>query len=75
MLPLSFSSIGEPVRIQAIKGKPDVMTFLESLGFVSGCAVTLLSKQGGNVIVKVKDVRVAISAEMAGNIMVAPHAA
>lgn len=69
-MPLAFAPLGKVSTIKAILGKPDVACFLESLGFHTGSEVSLISKQGGNIIVKVKDVRVAISAEMAGKIMV-----
>jgi ferrous iron transport protein A len=70
MMPLAFASPGETSTVKAILGKPEITCFLESLGFCTGSEVNLLSKQGGNVIVKVKDVRVAISSEMAGKIMI-----
>lgn len=51
-------------------GKEEVRRFLENLGFVAGAQVSLVSKIGGNVIVQVKESRVAISKEMAQKIIV-----
>ena len=56
--------------IKKIGGKPEVRAHLENLGFVVGGNVTIISTIGGNLIVNVKDSRVAISREMAGKIMV-----
>ena len=61
---------GEVNSIKRITGKEEVRRFLESLGFVEGSEVTLLSKNGGNIIVKIRESRVAISKEMANRIMV-----
>ena len=70
MMPLTFAKEGEPNSIVRIGGKEDVRRFLESLGFVAGAQVRVISANGGNVIVNVKDCRVAISREMANKIMV-----
>lgn len=59
------------MQIQKIKGKNETVRFLEGLGFVAGEWVTVISKTGGNLIVKIKDSRVAISSEMAAKILVA----
>ncbi len=69
-MPLAFANIGEEQIIKKVGGSPDVKKHLESIGFVVGCAVTVLTSLGGNVIVHVKDSRVAISEEMARKIMV-----
>ncbi len=66
--PLSMARPGEPRRVQAVRGKEDVRRFLTSLGFTEGAEVTVLSEMGGNVIVRVKDARVAISRAMASKI-------
>lgn len=63
-------SSGEPMEIKRIGGKTEVRKFLESLGFVAGGIVTVVSDIGGNVIVNVKDSRVAIGRDMASKIMV-----
>ena len=61
---------GETFLIKKINGKEDVRRFLESLGFVAGSKVSLVSEINGNVIVQVKDSRVAISRELAQKIIV-----
>ena len=70
MMPLMFAQEGEEAIIQRIGGKPEVKKHLENLGFVAGGNVTVLTSMGGNVIVNVKEARVAISEEMARKIMV-----
>ncbi len=70
MIPLALASIGEENIIRKIGGKQEVKAHLETLGFVVGGAVTIVNTWGGNVIVNVKDSRVAISREMAQKIMV-----
>ena len=70
MMPLSFADIGEENIIKKIGGKPEVKQHLENLGFVTGGTVSIISAIGGNLIVNVKEARVAISKEMAGKIMV-----
>ncbi len=70
MMPLSFATAGEENIIKKIGGKPEVKKHLENLGFVVGGAVTVITTLGGNVIVNVKEARVAISEEMAQKIMV-----
>ena len=69
-MPLSFSPAGSMVSVKAIKGKDESKRFLESLGFVVGGSVTVISELNGNLIVNVKDTRVAISRSMANRIMV-----
>ncbi len=69
-MPLSFANIGEVNTIKRIGGKSETKKFLEKLGFVTGTEVSIISKQGGNVIVNVKDTRVAIGKDMAGKIMI-----
>ena len=70
MLPLTFAEIGTEVTIQLVKGKPETKKHLEDLGFVTGGKVQIVSKNGGNLIVNVKETRVAISEEMAQKIMI-----
>ena len=69
-MPLTLASIGEENRIKKEGGNPDIRAHLENLGFVAGGAVTVISAIGGNLIVNVKESRVAISREMANKIMV-----
>ncbi len=70
MLPLTFAQPGEEHLISRIGGRPEVRHHLENLGFVVGGAVTVIQTMEGNVIVKVKESRVAVSREMAQKIMV-----
>ena len=70
MLPLTMASQGEPVTIKKIGGKQETKKFLETLGFVVGGTVTVVSEINGNMIVNVKDSRVAIGKDMATKIMV-----
>ena len=70
MMPLTLANTGEENIIKKIGGNPDTRKCLENLGFVAGSAVTVVSEIGGNVIVNVKDSRVAVSKEMACKIMV-----
>ena len=70
MMPLTLMSPGEDAIIQRIGGKPEVRQHLENLGFVGGGNVSVINTIGGNLIVNVKEARVAISREMAQKIMV-----
>ena len=70
MLPLTMASQGEPMTIKKIGGKLETKKFLETLGFVVGGTVTVVSEINGNMIVNVKDSRVAIGKDMANKIMV-----
>ena len=70
MLPLTMASQGEPVTIKKIGGKQETKKFLETLGFVVGGTITVVSEINGNMIVNVKDSRVAIGKDMATKIMV-----
>lgn len=70
MMPLSLADVGEENTIKKIGGNPKVKKHLENLGFVVGGNVRVISTLGGNVIVNVKEVRVAVSEEMARKIMV-----
>ena len=70
MIPLVFAEIGTPQIIKRIGGTPDVKKHLENLGFNVGGEVLIVNTLGENVIVKVKEARVAISDELARKIMV-----
>lgn len=70
MMPLNLASIGEDNIIKRIGGTSEVKKHLENLGFVVGGTVAVISSIGGNIIVNVKEARVAISREMAQKIMV-----
>ena len=70
MLPLTMASQGEPMTIKKIGGTQETKKFLETLGFVVGGTITVVSEINGNMIVNVKDSRVAIGKDMANKIMV-----
>ena len=70
MMPLIFADPGQENLVKKVGGTPEVKQHLADLGFTAGAAVTVISTMGGNVIVKVKESRVAISKEMAQKIMV-----
>ena len=69
-MPLTMVPTGEPNVIKKIGGKEETRRFLENLGFVTGGMVTVVSEIGGNMIVNVKDSRVAINKDMANKIMI-----
>ena len=69
-MPLTVADTGEEYVIKRIGGKPEVKQHLENLGFVVCGVVSVINTMGGNVIVKVKESRIAISQEMAQKIMV-----
>lgn len=70
MMPLTLANPGEENIIKKVGGKPEVRAHLENLGFVPGSRVSVISAMAGNVIVNVKETRIAISKEMAAKIMV-----
>ena len=70
MIPLNFSNVGEENIIKRIGGTPEVKQHLENLGFVVGGNVTVINSIGGNLIVNVKESRVAISENLANKVMV-----
>ncbi|RKD30761.1 MULTISPECIES: FeoA family protein [Lacrimispora] len=70
MMPLTMMKAGEPNVIRKVGGKEETRRFLENLGFVTGGIVTVVSEIGGNMIVNVKDSRVAIGKDMANKILV-----
>ena len=69
-MPLTMASIGETNTICKVGGNEETQRFLENLGFVAGAEITVVSAIGGNVIVNIKDSRVAINQDMARHIMV-----
>lgn len=69
-MPLTMVKTGEANVIKRIGGKEETRRFLENLGFVTGGMITVVSEMGGNMIVNVKDSRVAINKDMANKIMV-----
>ena len=70
MMPLTLAEVGEENIIKKIGGKQEVKCHLENLGFFVGGAVTVINTISGNVIVHVKESRIAISKEMARKIMI-----
>lgn len=69
-MPLTMAKIGELSSIKQINGKDATKKFLESLGFVAGECVTIISELGGNIIVAVKNSRIAVDKSMAQRIIV-----
>lgn len=69
-MPLTMAKAGEKVLIKKINGKEETIRFLKSLGFIVGESVTLISKLGENLIINVKDSRIAIDKSMANRIMI-----
>ena len=69
-MPLTMAKEGEANVIRKVGGKEETKRFLENLGFVVGGSVTVVSEIGGNMIVNVKDSRIAIGKDMANRIMV-----
>ncbi|MEA4845741.1 MAG: FeoA family protein [Clostridiaceae bacterium] len=70
MMPLIMAKVGEENSIKKVGGKEETRQFLANLGFVPGTRVTIITEISGNVIVSIKESRVAISREMAAKIMV-----
>lgn len=70
MMPLAMVDIGETKLIRRISGQDETKRFLKNLGFVEGSPVTIVSKLSGNLIVNVRETRVAIDKKMASRIMV-----
>lgn len=69
-MPLTMAKIGESNTIKKIGGREDTRKFLENLGFVAGGIVTVVSEISGNMILNVKDSRVALGRDMASKIMI-----
>lgn len=69
-MPLTMVKLGVPNQIKKVGGKEETRRFLENLGFVTGGIVTVISEIGGNMIVNVKDSRIAIGKDMANKILV-----
>ncbi len=70
MLPLSFLNTGEEGIVKAIKGKDETKRFLLNLGFLEGTKVKVINKSAGNIILNIKDTRVAIDKSVAKRIFV-----
>ena len=70
MMPLTLADAGEETVIKRVGGSPEMKKHLEDMGFTVGGNITVMNTIGGNLIVKIKESRVAISREMASKIMV-----
>ncbi len=70
MMPLTLAKTGEEISVKKIGGNPEIRQFLENLGFVPGSRITVITETSGNVIVNIKQSRIAISREMASKIMI-----
>ncbi len=69
-MPISFADVGAQVTIIEIRGNEEAKRHLENLGFIKGAVVTIISKNKGNMIVGIKDSRLAINETMTGKIIV-----
>ena len=69
-MPLTLANVGKSNIIRKIGGAPEVKKHLENLGFVVGGSISIVNEIGGNLIVNVKEARVAVSREMAQKIMI-----
>jgi ferrous iron transport protein A len=69
-MPLTMAKIGEENSIKKVGGKEETRQFLANLGFIPGSHITIVTKNRGNVIVCIKESRVAVNQEMAEKIMV-----
>ena len=69
-MPLSMAKTGEENSIKKVGGREETRQFLTKLGFIPGSHVTVITEINGNVIVSIKESRVAVSREMASKIMV-----
>ncbi len=69
-MPLTFAKTGESNKIKKVGGNPQTRKFLENLGFVVGSIIIVVSEVGGNLIINVKDSRVAIGKDMAAKILI-----
>ena len=70
MMPLTMAKVVEPNTIKRIGGREETKKFLDNLGFVAGGVVTVVSEISGNMILNVKDSRVALGKDMANKIMI-----
>ena len=70
MIPIKFVDIGKECVIKRVSGSQEVKKHLENLGFTVGAHATVINTLGGNIIVKIKESRVAIDCEMANKILI-----
>ena len=69
-MPLTMATMGEVNKIVKVGGNEETRRFLENLGFVAGTEITVVSSIGGNLIVNVKDSRIAVNEDMARHIVI-----
>ena len=69
-MPLTMAPMGEVNKIVKVGGNEETRRFLENLGFVAGTEITVVSSIGGNLIVNVKDSRIAVNEDMARHIVI-----
>ena len=69
-MPLTIVNVGDTVKVKKVGGLEETKRFLTNLGFTEGADVTVVSEVDGNMIVKIRDARVAINTDMAKKIMV-----
>ena len=70
MLPLTYANVNEMNVIRKVGGSPEIKKHLEDMGFVTGAVITVVSTINGNLIVNVKDSKVALDKSLAGKIMI-----
>ncbi len=70
MLPLSYAEVNEPNVIKKVTGNPEMKKHLEDMGFVTGAVITVVSTVNGNLIVNIKDTKVALDKQLAMKIMI-----
>lgn len=70
MMPLIFASMNTPLIVKDVKGQDKQVRFLQNLGFVKGANIQVVNKNGNNIIVNVKDTRVALGKDIANKILV-----
>ncbi|MDR3259300.1 MAG: ferrous iron transport protein A [Fusobacteriaceae bacterium] len=70
MMPLTFADIGSVVSIKKIGGRDETRRFLNNLGFVEGSRIAIIAKSAGNLIINVKESRIAVGKEMANKIII-----
>lgn len=69
-MPLTMAKVGEQATIRRVGGKEETRKFLENLGFIAGSVVTVISEISGNLILNVKDCRIALGKDMAKKIII-----
>ena len=70
MMPLTFADSGRVVKIQKITGTDEIRQHMATLGFVVGEEISIVNKNGGNMIINVKDSRIALDKSLANRIMI-----